>query len=108
MALKKYKISHADLPDAILKEDAEGKYLHLRIGRLVGDPVELKIYDGDVIRTEDPFAQAALEAYTPPKIPLKHKPAGSEGFTHVHYDGDEYEETAFATVGNTTQHKHLV
>jgi hypothetical protein len=109
MPVKKYKISHANLPPNIFKEEGGASFLHLKVRTLRGTFVELKIKDGDVVKTSDPIAQAALEAYTAPHIPIKHKPKDRNEKVHAHYDASKYKnKKGFSSVAANSSFDHVV
>ena len=109
--IRKFKVSFTGQPDTMFKTDGEGdKFLHLRVPTLDTRPsVDLRIYDGEVVRTTDDLVAHTLENYRTPKVPIKKAPRGTTVLSHaLHDDITTKELQIFTAVAvNTSVHHEI-
>lgn len=101
-------VSLQGLPKTILRMQGRSKVLHLRVPTVAGK-VELKFKQGDIVRTCDWKARAALENYRVPRVNIFNKPKGANEFTHVYHDHQLFEGIkVFCIVEATDNFQHEI
>lgn len=108
MAYSYYQVSLKGLPKTVLRAQGRSKILHLRIPTVTGK-VEVKFKNGDIVRTQDWKAKAALEHYRVPRINIFSKPKGKTVFKHAYHDHKEYGDIiVFTEIDETDNFQHEI
>ncbi len=105
MAVEKYRVSLDGLPAHLIHQEDDVDVLKLKL-HTQGGRKSLSLYEGQVIRTEDPFVKTQLASYRVPKmVPIHVRKKGEANFTRFgHAPDDLKDKVVFVKVANNVVH----
>ena len=105
MSVEKYRVSLEGLPTHLIHQEDEVDVLKLSF-HTQGGRKAFSFYEGQVLRTEDPFVKTQLANYRIPKMAALHfRKKGESEFTRFGHAPDDYKsKLVFVKVANNVVH----